>query len=57
MTAQAAESGRTSIAVSWPVRERLEQLERAVAAKENRRMTADATIAWMLDRIDAADLP
>lgn len=56
MTDQAPE-GRTSVAVSWPVRTRLEDLERAIAAKEKRRMTADLTIAWMLDRIDAADLP
>lgn len=51
------ESGRTTVAVSWPVRTRLEALEREIAAKEHRRMTADLTIAWLLDRIDALDLP
>lgn len=57
MSAQPEERDRTSIAVTWPVRQRLAQLERAIAAKEDRTMTAGTTIEWMLDVIAAADLP
>ena len=54
---QQERAARTSVAVTWPVRDRLAALERQIAAKENRTMTPNLAIEWLMDVADAADLP
>jgi hypothetical protein len=46
-----------TVGVRKPVHERLSQLRREVALAEHRDMTLSDAVEWMLDRLDAADLP
>ena len=57
MSEQQAGTGRTSVALYTPVRERLAAFERALAAKEGRYVTANDAVDRLLDFADAADLP
>lgn len=55
---QESRNRRTTVAVDWDTLDRLNELLIAVQASEKRgRMNLGEVIAWMLDRIDAADLP
>jgi hypothetical protein len=48
---------RTTINVSRDTHARLADLMRSVASKERRTLTMGDAVEWMLDRLDAADLP
>ena len=54
---QQERSGRTSIAIDWPTRDRLAELTRQINAKEHKDLSAGETVAWALDRLDVLDLP
>jgi hypothetical protein len=47
----------SSVRISREVFERLSALKRQLSVSEGVDMSPDTTIEWMLDRIDAADLP
>jgi hypothetical protein len=47
----------SSVRISREVFERLSALKRQLSVAEGVDMSPDTTIEWMLDRIDAADLP
>jgi hypothetical protein len=47
----------SSVRISREVFERLSALKRQLSVSEGVDMSPDTTIEWMLNRIDAADLP
>jgi hypothetical protein len=57
MSEQQQESMRTTISVSRATWMRVGALRRAVAEKESKDLTMADAVEWMLDRLDAADLP
>ena len=57
MSEQQEARPRTSVALATPVRDRLAAFERALAAKENRYVSASDAVDRLLDFADAADLP
>jgi hypothetical protein len=48
---------RSSVSVLGPTLQRLTELRRELSLSERRDMSMDDVVQWMLDRIDAADLP
>jgi hypothetical protein len=45
------------VGVTVPVHDRLGELRRQVALAEHRDLSLSDAVEWMLDRLDAADLP
>ena len=48
---------RTTVSVTGDVLARLAALRRTLSVSEGRDMSMSDVVGWMLDRIDAADLP
>jgi hypothetical protein len=54
---QEVAGARTTISVSRATWVRVGDLRRSVAEREKRDLTMADAVEWMLDRLDAADLP
>ena len=55
-TPEVPEGTRTTVAVQWPVYQRLASLRRTVAFREHRdNMTLSDAIGWALDQLDAKE--